>query len=346
MVRDRVQALRRGHNEDDRFEFKSDWPTVDKARQLAASANRLAGEPLFYVIGVDERSGRAVQPSPVEAGEWLARLSKQFDQPPPRLDMHRVVQLDETDFATALVFSTEDVPYVVKTDSGNRDVPMRSGATTRSAHRYELVDMLAANVQVPPMSIAEATVRATLHTEPANSGPRLELVCVMRVFVGYVGDSAVTLPARGIKMRLRDDSSRLIANLPTSLGSGPSFYWPGMEHAPSPPPPPRFGVYIREDYVVATAPGEFALRADFEQAFTSSVGNVEIGRLRDSDTLSIDVALRVAMANRDVHLSQELHRTELLGREESDPYVDERATQRSLGAWSIRDASADPWSAD
>ena len=45
IVTEAVVALRSGrHVEDDRIEFKRDWPGVGKARQLAAAARQFAPE--------------------------------------------------------------------------------------------------------------------------------------------------------------------------------------------------------------------------------------------------------------------------------------------------------------
>ncbi len=53
---DRVRAG--GQVEDDRIELKRDWPAVSKARQLAGAANRSAGSPIIWVIGLDEQTGQ------------------------------------------------------------------------------------------------------------------------------------------------------------------------------------------------------------------------------------------------------------------------------------------------
>jgi hypothetical protein len=49
-------------NEDSRVELKREWIAPDRAaRRLAAHANSALGEPILWLIGVDQKSGELVQ---------------------------------------------------------------------------------------------------------------------------------------------------------------------------------------------------------------------------------------------------------------------------------------------
>ncbi|MGX1161304.1 hypothetical protein FBY31_0323 [Arthrobacter sp. SLBN-100] len=53
-----VDQIRSGQSvENDFIECKRDSPKENKARQLAGSLNRAAGDPVVYIIGIDEKDG-------------------------------------------------------------------------------------------------------------------------------------------------------------------------------------------------------------------------------------------------------------------------------------------------
>lgn len=52
-------VLAGGSVEDSRIECKSDWPSVDKVRQLAGHANAARGETIIWIIGIDEKRIRS-----------------------------------------------------------------------------------------------------------------------------------------------------------------------------------------------------------------------------------------------------------------------------------------------
>jgi hypothetical protein len=153
LVLNAIDALRTGTGgEDDRIEFKRDWPETSKARQLAAGANRLNGELLIYVIGVDDRDGSIHPTSNVDAATWWHQFESNFDEVAPELSMHLTVRVTETESVVALAFHTDRAPYLVKVANGGateRDVPIRQGTRTRSARRHELLRLLLPHVQVP-----------------------------------------------------------------------------------------------------------------------------------------------------------------------------------------------------
>ncbi len=148
-----IDALRSGRvPEDDRIEFKRDWPGPDKARQLAGAANQANGDHLIYVIGIDERTGIAYAPTGTDPATWWNQVESAFDEVAPDLVRHLNIQVSDGEHVTALLFRTDRSPYVVKVSKGGateREVPIRSGTRTRSAHRHELVRLLYPAVALP-----------------------------------------------------------------------------------------------------------------------------------------------------------------------------------------------------
>jgi hypothetical protein len=148
-----IDALRSGKgSEDDRIEFKRDWPGADKARQLAGAANQARGDYLIYVIGIDERDGTVHAFTSTEPATWWSQIESAFDEVAPELMRHLNIQASDGEHVIALLFRTDRPPYVVKVSNGGateREVPIRSGTRTRSARRHELVRLLYPTAAVP-----------------------------------------------------------------------------------------------------------------------------------------------------------------------------------------------------
>src|SRR5215218_4078138 len=97
-----VDARRSGISpEDDFTECKATWPEPDKARQLAALANRAAGEPIVYIIGLDDTSGAVTDPGPVDPADWYPGLEKHFDEVAPEVLLHMRVCVGENEYVHA-----------------------------------------------------------------------------------------------------------------------------------------------------------------------------------------------------------------------------------------------------
>jgi len=246
LVLSTIDAVRSGHHEDDRFEFKRDWPGDDKARQLAGSANRSRGEVLIYVIGLDERTGEVYPPSPTDPADWFAQLEAKFDGPAPELRHHLRVEVSETESVVALEFATSAAPYVVHASknggSPELEVPIRSGTRTRSAHRSELLRMLYPTIRLPRTEV----LNATLQVGADNDG--LAAVLSAWVYFEHIQHDPLFLPLHechaylttptrvdvrtGIgypKMRLLLEPSRVRKTLPPSPPGALEPRWDGLD---------------------------------------------------------------------------------------------------------------------
>lgn len=126
---------------------------------------------MLWIIGLDE-DGHAVRPlESTDPANWWPAVQKRFaDGVTP--DLTDVVVGTSQGTVVALYFETDRSPYLVKakSDSGvQTEVPWRSGTTTRSAHRHEVLSMLVPAVQTPEISLLGARCHATLRAEEQES---------------------------------------------------------------------------------------------------------------------------------------------------------------------------------
>jgi len=164
-VRDMVEQVQAQRlPEDDFVELKADWIEPPRAaRRLAAHANTARGEPILWLIGLDEKKG-VVATTRQEPSEWLSQVEKFFDGPAPRLVMHRILPFNSGS-VTALLFATDEGPYVVtdgvsgKAGTFSREVPWRDGVRTRSAHRADLLRLLVPLQRLPLLDVVGGHVR-------------------------------------------------------------------------------------------------------------------------------------------------------------------------------------------
>jgi len=163
-----VEQIRCGQpNEDARVELKAAWPNdaYKAARQIAAHANPAGGEPILWVIGVDQK-GEVVGTGHNELAKWYKQVESHFDELAPGVtDVNVPV---DGKIIVALLFDTERRPFVIRSmNSGSvtHEVPWRGATSTRSAKRSELVRLLDS---VPRLPKWEA-VNDTLNVEWTDS---------------------------------------------------------------------------------------------------------------------------------------------------------------------------------
>lgn len=167
-----IEQVKNGQpNEDARVELKAEWPESHSkaARQIAAHANPASGEPILWIIGVDQKSG-VVGADHNEMANWYKQVESYFDDgiAPSVTDLNVPF---ESKTVVALLFNTERRPFVVKTQNGgsiSHEVPWRGATSTRSAKRAELLGMLS---RIPRLPKWEA-VNGTLNKEPLTR-PRM-----------------------------------------------------------------------------------------------------------------------------------------------------------------------------
>lgn len=347
----------RGVEDDAGIEFKGDWPDpLKKARQLAGAANALRGDPLLLVIGVDDKSGVITTPERREPHEWYAQVAKKFDQVAPELLGLQTVFVGRGEQSVqVLVVGTSDFPYVIN-DGNRREVPLRIGSGTESARRNQLVRMFEPSLRMPSMSITECEVRADWSEQvrqgsdstPSTTREQLRLTVSLRarVLIEHFGSQPTTLPVRDMMARICGDGLEVRPEVyVTHLGDHfPVFF--AMGEAPPPEPvPPQYGVYARDQHVIATAPGEFTISTShiYQDVDDQATAEVYLRVLSEIDEMRVDLALRVVGVDNVARLTCQLRRTEGLENKEPRQGTNLTFLEGRLGAWELVADKMDPW---
>jgi hypothetical protein len=188
-------------NEDARVELKAEWPEDPKkvARQIAGHANAARGDPILWLIGIDQDRG-VTGAAPMEMANWYAAVKAQFDGLAPAVHDLNIPWRQAT--VVALLFQTDRYPFVVKnpvfgTRKGGpaeREVPWREGTATRSADRSDLLRLLAPLQRIPSIEILSAWLSAYLY--PDEKAPR-ELAWTLEVALYFVprGEGRAVIPS-------------------------------------------------------------------------------------------------------------------------------------------------------
>jgi hypothetical protein len=135
-------VLRGGRLEDDTFEAKARLPDFEAtALQLGGHANAARGEPIIWILGLDEKRHRTVTVQDLDFADFTQRLEARFDggQAPGLLYGRRIdAGTTSSEMVIAMAFDTSWAPYVVKRAEGGDwafVVPWRYGTRTRAAAR-------------------------------------------------------------------------------------------------------------------------------------------------------------------------------------------------------------------
>src|SRR5438128_776611 len=103
--------------EDSRVELKREWPTpVEAARRIAGHANAARGEPILWLIGVDEKAGLVAGADPSNLANWFSAVTSQFDEIAPGLQELAIPYRGVT--VVALLFETDRPPFLTKNPTG------------------------------------------------------------------------------------------------------------------------------------------------------------------------------------------------------------------------------------
>ena len=294
-----VMARRSGHSsEDDRIEFKRQWPGSDKARQLAAAANRANGEPLIYVIGVDDKDGSVHALDDTDPAMWWQQMQKSFDDATPDLTSHLTITVAENEHVTALLFATDRAPYCITVANQGpleREVPMREGSRTRSAYRRELLRLLLPSVHVPQVSVVKSEL--TLSPPDVYVGETGKATLILRtdLYFEHAGNDPVFLPSHRSSVELMSESRPTLRSIATFYHNATAST--DIPFAPNPRPD---GILLtgsgvaspwiswsvaREEYDSAGAVDEWILRFTFSVTGTERTARVET-RLTGDDSRS------------------------------------------------------------
>ena len=185
-------------NEDSHVELKREWIEPKKAaRRLAAHANAAGGEPILWLIGVDQENG-VVGASHVELSNWWSRVQAEFNELTPELKDLVVTANGQT--MVALLFSTDRAPFVVNATGGLLEVPWREGTRTNSAKRSDLVRLLAPTIRLPTFEILIGSF--DVRKEEMGAAEHLLARVNMQIYVVPADDRRVVFPLHHTKLVL------------------------------------------------------------------------------------------------------------------------------------------------
>jgi len=149
-------------NEDSRAEVKSEWPDPKKAaRRIASHANEVRGEPILWLIGVDQKDG-VVGADDKDLANWYPAVKSQFDEIAPALTSLNIPVDGKT--VVALLFETDRSPFVVKNPDGGtvqREVPIREATSVRSSYRSDLIRLVAPLELLPDVEVLDTKIKVT-----------------------------------------------------------------------------------------------------------------------------------------------------------------------------------------
>lgn len=193
MVKDKQKV------EDSFVELKSTFIEAKKAaRRIAGHANAARGEPILWIIGLDEDNG-VVEVDATNLSDWWSQVTAYFMGLAPAM-VDYIVTTDQGPL-TVLFFDTSAAPYVVKNPSYGRpgggpverEVPWRAGTGVRSATREDLIRLLVPLTRLPDIEILDGWARVVRQSalEPGfgrishstQKGPHLEWEIYLKIYV-------------------------------------------------------------------------------------------------------------------------------------------------------------------
>lgn len=270
--------------EDDLVECKGQWPDPGNVhRQLAGHANAAGGEPVLWIIGLDESNHMLRELDGTDLAQWWPQVVARFADVAPDV-RSLVVSVGDGRIVYALEFLTDRSPYVIKiSGAAEREVPWREGTRTRSALRSELLRMLIPAVAVPEVEVVTAEVTANVLPaekagDPVNVGGDRE-ECISLRAVGQVFFDVrepTMLPAHRWRLTVHLGGGE---NLPIEIPLRWFATSPRGDHSGRAEPSYPRGIDIRTSGLYINGPGavnfgapvQFPLdrRATFEQATTA-----------------------------------------------------------------------------
>jgi hypothetical protein len=195
-VLDIIERLEKGQPiEDDMVELKTEWPSdhFKAARRIAAHANSARGEPIMWLIGIDEKTG-VVGADFEELSIWYAKVKSKFDQGlAPNLISLAVPYNGLT--VVALVFETERAPFVIRIPATwgpvTNEVPWREANSTRSARRSDLIKILFPIQKQPSIEILDGSLELQKSISGMGQGAYQWNLNMMLYFITYSSETMV-----------------------------------------------------------------------------------------------------------------------------------------------------------
>jgi hypothetical protein len=191
--------------EDSLVELKTTWIDAQQAaRRIAGHANAAAGQPILWLVGLNEKTGvQGVQLE--ELADWWAQVRRCFDSNPPKMIVSRNLHVDDKTVC-AMLFDADAAPYVVKNSVNNqpgagpvtREVPWREGTALRSATHEDLIRVLSPLSQMPSVEVVEANLwiehREEIGGRPLPLHQQRQWRFSMHIYVVPRGEDSIVIP--------------------------------------------------------------------------------------------------------------------------------------------------------
>ncbi|GAB4269319.1 MAG: hypothetical protein Kow0029_05310 [Candidatus Rifleibacteriota bacterium] len=209
-VLDIIERLEKGHPiEDDTVELKAEWPKdhFRAARRIAAHANSARGEPILWLIGIDEKNG-VVGADFEELSIWFAKLRSRFDQLlVPNLISLSVPYNGKT--VVALLFETERAPFVIRIPDSQglvtHEVPWREANSTRSARRSDLIKMLYPIQKKPKLEILDGKIELQKAIVGMGQSTEYQWNLSMKIYFITFSSETVVIPFHRCELLFRPE---------------------------------------------------------------------------------------------------------------------------------------------
>lgn len=307
-----VEAVLSGSQvEDDRVELKAEWPAAEHkvARQIAGHANTAGGEPILWIVGLDEGRRCLGSTSGTEPADWWNAVRRHFAEVAPEMDLLRVPVTGGGDVLT-LQFSTDRAPYVVGVQGGGRverEVPWREGNSTRTAHRHEMIRALVAEAVVPTLELIGGLVEVEEFLRDDHTGANhgievgdVKVTCLLDLFVSARGPAYLPEHRQSLQLSAAGQDSFAL----DKIRFRGSYRFDGVSPSGMRRQVPYGGVVILGNSTVEiTGPGDLRLRGG-ERTFQAAGA----AKILEADRIDVDLRLPVDRSDRQARLMSSLHR--------------------------------------
>lgn len=288
-----IDRVKKGQpNEDFLVELKRDWIAKDKAaRRIAGHANAARGENILWLIGVDEIQG-VIGASLADLASWYPAVESCFNDLAPRMTPLNIPVDGVT--VVALLFETDRAPFVVKNPAfGSKEggaveleIPWRENTAVRSAHRSDLIRLLAPLELLPEIEILG--VRLSVGTKST----RLDvLTLISKLYIVPKSRNRVVIPFHRCRVEFE------IAGIPLLEADSIVLYPPGRTAS--------YGT-------VKSKPGSLTIQSTAHEIIVDDPGKIWLRATAKRPDVAKDCETRVSIyllptaANRPVVLTKTL----------------------------------------
>ncbi|MFH1718622.1 MAG: hypothetical protein ABIF19_14805 [Planctomycetota bacterium] len=224
--------------EDFRVELKSEWPEDPHraARQIAGHANAARGEPILWLIGIDEKKAMVTGAGYEEISNWKQSIEAKFDELSPVLTHLNVPYEDKT--VVALFWETDRRPFLVKTPGGGQvtlEVPWRDACSTRTATRMDLLRLLYPVSKAPAFELIDGHLQISTGERDEYNRPYPPGRLSIDVYIVSGSSERIVIPYHKCEANLRFLSTELCL-APKHVWFHSSYSYPGISIFETRPP--------------------------------------------------------------------------------------------------------------